>query len=635
MSEHDQAVSNQPGDKNTRDPLIGTTLEGRYYIEEILGTGGTSVVYKAKQLRFNRYVAIKMMKIQFEKNAVHRERFEREIASLSTLSHPNIVSVYDYTVGPDDQPCVVMDFLKGRSLEALINEDGPLDISRFARIAVQIAGALEHAHRHGIIHRDLKPGNIVLMDEELDFVKVVDFGLARLREENKRLTQTGEFWGSPAYMSPEQCRGKPGDERSDIYSFGAVMFEMLTGKDPFFDAGSVLDVLHKHGYVTPPRFVDVTPQLRIPRALEAVVFKCLEKDADARIQNAREVQNAIIKACSNVVGPDGINQLSSLTQSRIDTGSQGKQPGDQSTGSDKAIPDEPGAKKPGKFSAKWTAAIVASVMLGLLVIYNVSLQGSSRRAGVTTKENSASSPVPASPRKNDNETTGTGYSGVHASATAEVLNHQKQLKIDKTAVRPVIVTHGETDTVDSMSRSTLEAKKRNNSAAVPAVAATTAKPPLLKPNATQKDTGRQTTAIVLPETKRPGGSTKPHPNLSSPIPAHATDRGPDTTRGEQVARSSDPQPESPITDLLPPLPPEPSKLQLPPPGAAIMEARRKNQGRLPDAPPRASVVVKELRNSLSKLRPPVPPPVSENSTALQQWDKLRKKLTDEAKNKSK
>src|SRR5215813_3883418 len=181
----------------SRDALIGKTLDDRFYVEEVLGTGGMSVVYKANQLRVNRPVAIKMLKLQVHDRPGYRERFEREIASLCALNHPNIVTVYDSGIGPYDEPYVVMDYLRGRSLETLLRDEGPLDIDRFARITVQICSALDHAHRKGIVHRDLKPGNIVLIDDEMDFVKVVDFGLAKLGEESRKITHSGELWGSP------------------------------------------------------------------------------------------------------------------------------------------------------------------------------------------------------------------------------------------------------------------------------------------------------------------------------------------------------------------------------------------------------------------------------------------------------
>jgi serine/threonine protein kinase len=288
--------------RQSRDPLVDTTLDGRYHIEEVLGSGGMSVVYKARQLRVNRHVAIKTLRLQFDSKPIYMERFEREISSLCALNHPNIVTVYDAIIGPDGQPYVVMDYLRGRSLEALIKAEGTIDVDRFANISMQICSALDHAHKKGIIHRDLKPGNVVLLDEETEFVKVVDFGLAKLSEDNRKLTQSGELWGSPPYMSPEQCMGESGDERSDIYSLGAVMYEMITGQDPFHGASTIFEFIQRHVHAQPPPIFQVNAGVSIPLQLEGVIFRALEKNPDDRYQSAQELQDAIVEACSGDSG---------------------------------------------------------------------------------------------------------------------------------------------------------------------------------------------------------------------------------------------------------------------------------------------------------------------------------------------
>lgn len=283
----------------SRDPLVGTNLGDRFYIEEVLGSGGMSVVYKAKQLAVNRHVAIKTIRVQLDSKPVYRERFEREISSLCALSHPNVVTVYDCIIGEDGQPYVVMDYLRGRSLETLIEADGPLPVDRFARISMQVCSAMDHAHKRGIIHRDLKPGNIVLMDDEMDFVKVVDFGLAKLSEDNRKLTQSGELWGSPPYMSPEQCMGESGDERSDIYALGCVMYEMLTGKDPFWYATTIFELIQRHVNTVPASFAEVNPAAVVPYAVESVIFQAMEKNPVSRFNSALELRDALMSACAN------------------------------------------------------------------------------------------------------------------------------------------------------------------------------------------------------------------------------------------------------------------------------------------------------------------------------------------------
>lgn len=297
----------------SKDPLMGTVLDGRFEIEDVLGQGGMSVVYKAKQLRVNRLVAIKTIRMQLDTKPVYRERFQREISSLFSLSHPNIVTVHDFLIGPDEQPYVVMDYLRGKPLDELIKNEGPLAIERFARISVQICSALDHAHKRGIIHRDLKPSNVVLLDNENDFVKVVDFGLAKLNEDNRKLTQSGELWGSPPYMSPEQCLGGGGDARSDVYSLGACMYEMLCGKDPFWYAATIFELIQRHVNTIPAPLHENCEGLTVPNEIESVVFKALEKNPEDRYQSAQEMQEAIINACTIASGSENLRFHASVS----------------------------------------------------------------------------------------------------------------------------------------------------------------------------------------------------------------------------------------------------------------------------------------------------------------------------------
>ena len=280
------------------DPLVGKILDGRFEIEEVIGSGGAGVVYKAKQLRVNRHVAIKTINMQIDATDVIRQRFMNEINSLCALSHPNVVTVYDCIFSEDDHPYIVMDFLKGLSLDALLRRDGALSLEQFARIALQVLSALDHAHRKGIIHRDMKPGNIMLMDDDTDIVKVVDFGLAKLTHANRSLTKTGELWGSPPYMAPEQANGEPVDTRSDIYGLGAVFYEMLTGKDPFFESTTVYEIIQSHIEKPPPPFKHANPDVVVPPAVQSVIFKSLNKKSSERYQTIAEMQAALVEALS-------------------------------------------------------------------------------------------------------------------------------------------------------------------------------------------------------------------------------------------------------------------------------------------------------------------------------------------------
>lgn len=293
-SMNDPLVSGQ----THRDPMIGMTLDGRFRIDALLGSGGMSNVYRATQLRVNREVAIKTLKFLVDSQPVYKERFQREIDLLCALAHPNIVTVYDCIIGPDGQPCLVMDYLRGRSLERLLEEEGPLNIERFGRIFAQVCSALDYAHRKGVVHRDIKPGNVVLLDEETDIIKVVDFGVAKFNQESRRLTMSGELWGSPPYMSPEQCMGKPDDERSDLYSLGIVMYEMLTGRDPYHECLTIFELIQAHVNTPPPSFREKNPFCLVSPDVEAVIFKAIAKDPADRYQSANQLRDALVKACT-------------------------------------------------------------------------------------------------------------------------------------------------------------------------------------------------------------------------------------------------------------------------------------------------------------------------------------------------
>lgn len=273
--------------------MIGTKLAGgRYEILDALGEGGMSVVYKAKQELVDRIVAIKTLKVKMMAEPMLLKRFEREIKTLSRLNHPNIVTVYDCVI-ENGQPYFVMDFLQGCSLQDLINAEKRISPGRCKNIFGQVCAAVDHAHRNGIVHRDLKPANIMLMDiSGQEFVKVVDFGLAQIGEEAQRLTQSGEIWGSPLYMSPEQCNGHDMDARSDIYSLGSVLYESITGRVPIVGK-SFLDTIQKVVSLDPPSFADSAPDLKISPEVEAVVMRCLEKNPDKRYQSMAELKDAI------------------------------------------------------------------------------------------------------------------------------------------------------------------------------------------------------------------------------------------------------------------------------------------------------------------------------------------------------
>ncbi len=274
--------------------LIGTTIDKRFRILSALGKGGMSEVFKAEHLILQKLVAIKVLhQHQFSKaNSI--ERFQQEAKAISTLDHPNIVRIHAFGISENQKLYLVMDYLDGNSLSELLEAEGHLSCDRVINFAMQIAAGLEHAHSRGIIHRDLKPSNIVLQQDEFgkEQIKIVDFGVARLTNESgkevKQLTLQGNTCGSPPYMSPEQCLGDAVDARSDIYSFGCMLYELLSGKRPF-QANTAIELMQKHLEQSPKFFRSVCPKLEIPSSLEAIVRNCLAKNPDLRYQSMTEL----------------------------------------------------------------------------------------------------------------------------------------------------------------------------------------------------------------------------------------------------------------------------------------------------------------------------------------------------------
>ncbi len=276
------------------DQLVGTTLADRYDIMEVIGGGGMGLVYKARHKLMNRIVAIKMLHKHMISSKDTLKRFQLEAQAASCLSLPNILTVYDFGLTNEGQPYMVMDYLEGTSLADVLEEEHHLLPERAVNICIQACAGLAHAHQKGVLHRDIKPSNIMLVNfgDQADFVKIVDFGIAKLLNQGVgELTKTGEVYGSPSYMSPEQCRGKDTDARSDIYSMGCVMYRTLSGR-PLFSGDDIIELLFKQ-VSEPPAPFDV--DLNIPSELETVIFKALAKDAGDRYQTMGEFKEAIEK----------------------------------------------------------------------------------------------------------------------------------------------------------------------------------------------------------------------------------------------------------------------------------------------------------------------------------------------------
>ena len=289
-------------DELSSRPLI---FDNCWLITERIGEGGMSVVYKARHVDLNRQVAIKVLLPHLTTNMKNLQRFKQEAVTASALSHPNVIRVENFGVTPEGRTFIIMDFVEGESLGDVIARDGKIDPVRAVFIFVQAANALQHAHERNVIHRDLKPSNIMLINngEEGETVKIVDFGIAKLvlddDDQVQHLTQTGEVFGSPLYMSPEQCRGEKLDMRSDIYSMGVLMYEALTGTTPI-RGSNVFETMQKQLSETAAPLVDMKAPDSLMKRLNTVVMKALEKEPSARYQTMQELEidlnNALISA---------------------------------------------------------------------------------------------------------------------------------------------------------------------------------------------------------------------------------------------------------------------------------------------------------------------------------------------------
>ena len=280
--------------------MIGRVISGRYVVQAIVGTGGMAVVYRAFDQKKNRIVAIKVLRPEYESDEEFVRRFSREAEAASKVSHENIVNMLD--VGIDgDMRYIVMEYVDGQTLKDMIRQRGTIHPDTAIRMTIRILAAVDHAHRNGIVHRDIKPQNILVDNQGR--VKVADFGIARLKASQTTTLEegstTGSALGSVHYFSPEQARGEVADEKSDLYSVGVVMYEMLTGQVPF-DGETSVSVALKHVSEAPKSMRD--HQEGISKALDEVVMRALCKDATKRYQSAAEMAADLRKTISHPQG---------------------------------------------------------------------------------------------------------------------------------------------------------------------------------------------------------------------------------------------------------------------------------------------------------------------------------------------
>ncbi len=334
------------------DPRIGSVLAGKYRLDARIGRGGMGTIYKGLHVMLGKPVAVKLINPDLVTSPEMAGRFQREARAASQLDHPNIAIVHDLGQTEDGTLYIAMEFIEGESLKELIRREGQLPAERIVAFLRQIAGALQAAHRRNIVHRDLKPQNIMVTtgSDGRETAKLLDFGIAKMfDEEATQLTATGLSIGTPQYMSPEQANGAVVDGRSDLYSLGIILYEMLIGTVPFDDK-STPAVLIKHVSQPPPRPSLRRPDIKVPAGLEAVALRCLEKSPSARYQTAEEFIAALERAGHAMAPADASAATVVLGASATVVSSQEQQPAEpaatQKGATAPPIPAAANAKEP-------------------------------------------------------------------------------------------------------------------------------------------------------------------------------------------------------------------------------------------------------------------------------------------------
>src|SRR5882757_7034237 len=342
-------------------------LGGRYELDGVVGRGGMAEVYRARDIRLDRIVAVKTLREDRAGDATFQARFRREAQSAASLNHPSIVAVYDTgedMAGPTHVPYIVMEFVDGRTIRDLLRDDRRLLPERALEITDGVLRALDYSHRHGIVHRDIKPANVMLTRSAE--VKVMDFGIARaVSDAQATMTQTAQVIGTAQYLSPEQARGERVDARSDLYSTGCLLYELLTGRPPFTgDSPVAIAYQHVKEDPVPPSHVD--PE--VPPWADAIVLKAMQKDPADRYQSAGEMRNDIQRALSGM-------PIAAQTRADMYAGTRAMAPGMMPAGATSAIPayrygpedHQPPGRQGGGRRRGWlwaVIALVAAIVLG-------------------------------------------------------------------------------------------------------------------------------------------------------------------------------------------------------------------------------------------------------------------------------
>jgi serine/threonine-protein kinase len=310
-----------------RELEVGLMVSERYRVLDLIGSGGMGSVYRVEQVFLHKQLALKTLNPSSH-NELSWPRFQKEARAASLFDHPNLIKVHDFGLINSNQPFFVMDFFDGETLSKRLRRDGPLSMEMAMTIFIQACDGLAHAHKQGVVHRDIKPGNIMLSwggDSDAQKVKIVDFGIAKVvnaeSDQALALTRTGEVFGTPFYMSPEQCLGRELDHRADVYSLGCVMFEALSGTPPFL-GDTALAIMMKHQSESTPTLKEATLGKEFTPGIEAIVARMIEKNPNDRYQNLFEVARDLyrVKRGEPIGGTSSRQTTSTINRSNTFSG---------------------------------------------------------------------------------------------------------------------------------------------------------------------------------------------------------------------------------------------------------------------------------------------------------------------------
>ena len=405
--------------------LVGQTIDGRYEVQKVLGEGGMGLVYRARHIVLNKPLAIKVLRPDVSRDEEIITRFRQEAQSASAIGNQHIIDISDFGTLPDGSTYFVMEFLDGVDLTGAIEQAQQVDPRRLVHIAKQLCVALGAAHEAGIVHRDLKPDNIYLIKRggDADFVQVLAFGIAKVGGSSSKLTRAGQVFGTPHYMSPEQCSGTGVDHRTDVYALGIILFEMVTGQVPY-DADNLMGILTKHLYEPIPSPRTFVPEL--PADLEAVIVKSIAKNADERYQNMTELYEDLLRV-EQGVGTVAIRET---------TKAVALPPAEEDAS---ALPTQ-GSKLP------LVLAIVATMITGGIIAYVGLMSDADDAAAQITNDPVGTPSMVASPSM----TLGAGTPTVEPTDTmaAEMVTEMAAAPMEEVAAPEVVAITSEPDHVE-------------------------------------------------------------------------------------------------------------------------------------------------------------------------------------------